>query len=148
MKILNILTERGIRKTDPEMDDYYDDQEQAEANVAGAPYAVGWSGQYWEWYGDGDPDQGNGRYKPKGDGGDIVAINVPSYEMAQKIANDLEEKLASEDTGERGKSWGYVDRADVYIKSMNDMDEYDRDHLASTMRYEKDKVKDYSNANV
>lgn len=144
MKILNVLTERNIRKNDPAMDDYYDDKETEEANVKDAPYAVGWSGQYHEWYGDEGPESGKGRYKPKGDGGDFVAINVPTYAMAEKIAQKLQDDLKGEDMGEWGKSWGVVDFADVWVIPMSELDEYDRDRLASTMRYESNKIKDYS----
>lgn len=148
MKILNILTERNIGKTDPAMDDYYDEKDAEQANVKDAPYAVGWDGQYHEWYGDEGPETGKGRYKPKPGGAGFAAINVPTYEMAEKIAADLEEKLKQEEGGEWGKDWGVVDVGDVWIRPMSSLDEWDQDEIKSTLRYEPHKIKDYGNADV
>lgn len=54
-----------------------------------APYAVIYHGQALEWYGDGDPASGNGRYKPKGNCGHILAINVPTKSLAEQIARHM-----------------------------------------------------------
>lgn len=137
---IQFLTEGPIRKTDPEMDDYYDDVEDIDSGAGDAPYAVGWSAQYLEWYGDGDPEEGRGRYKPKGDGGDPIAINVPSYEQAQRIAQQLEDKLAQKDMGEYGKDWGVYQGADVWIRPMSELDSYERDYIK---RYARE-IQDYS----
>ena len=37
------------------------------------PYAIIWHAQYHEWYGTEDPSTGEGRYKPKGDAGAVLA---------------------------------------------------------------------------
>ena len=78
----------AVRMADPEMDDYFDVEDEKQKDMASAPYYVSWHRQSWEWYG--NEDTGQGRFKPKGDGGAIVAINVPSYDEAQKIANKLD----------------------------------------------------------
>jgi hypothetical protein len=53
-------------------------------------YVVGWTSQSYEWYGDDDPLSNQGRYKPKGDGGEIVAVNLPTLEKAHEIARELD----------------------------------------------------------
>lgn len=138
------LYEVAVRKTDPEMDEYYNEKEDEQRRSGDAPYIVGWSGQSLEWYGDEGPESGRGRYKPKGDGGRIVAINIPTYEMAEKIAKDLEAKLANEEMGEYGKDWYLIQQHDVWLKSMAKMDSYEKNDLKYYMQYEPKTIKDYS----
>lgn len=89
MKLHDVLEAR-VHRDDPAMDDVYDTERRKERDMKDAPYYVRWYGQALEWYGEGDPEEGNGRYKGKGDGGRIVAINVPTYDEAQKIATQLD----------------------------------------------------------
>lgn len=138
------LIEQSISRGDPAMDDYYaptdfqpgsreesDELDQQNA-IGDAPYFVGWSGQSHEWYG--DDDMKNGRYKPKGDGGRIVYTNVPTYEEAQKLADELDSKYHDgkfEDQFVYGKDGdGYmVDYHGAYVRSMSEMDDWDRESL-------------------
>lgn len=144
MTFKEFLSEVAVRKTDPDMDEYYADQDDAdrgrreqEQQVADAPYAVGWSGQSHEWYG--DDDMKRGRYKQKGDGGNIVAINVPSYEMAQKIEAELQQQYENGELPFVGGKWGedhyIVDWHGTYIEPMKNVESW---------RFEYDKPKDYS----
>ena len=56
-----------------------------------APYAVVYGGQASEWYG--NDEMTEGRYKNKGQGGKILAINIPSMEMALNVTTEMEKKL-------------------------------------------------------
>lgn len=129
------VNEVALRRDDDEMLDYEDDGK-PETSVAGdAPYYVAWYAQSWEWYGDGDPADGKGRYKPKGDGGRIVAINVPTYDQAVKIADKLEQDYNEgnfEDKnvyGKQGDSGYVLDYHGTGIRSMSKMDEFDKEQL-------------------
>lgn len=137
----DFLTEVAVRRDDPDMQDYYSDQDQTSTEQRDAPYAVGWSGQSHEWYGDEGPESGQGRYKPKGDGGDYVAINVPDYQTATQIQSQLD-KSYEENTfhdksvyGKHGKDWYIVDYDSSYIIPMKDVEEWQ-------LKYTK--AKDYS----
>ena len=146
MKIREItkqkLSEVALRRDDEDMMDY--DIERGEAQDAAdkearemrdAPYFVRWYAQSYEWYGDGEPEKGEGRYKPKGDGGRIVAINVPTYAQAQKIADKLDSAYENGDFedqnvyGKHGKNYYILQYQGADISSMSKMDEYDREHL-------------------
>lgn len=112
-----------------------------DTSMGDAPYYVMWSGQSHEWYGDEGPETDKGRYKPKGDGGEIVAINIPTYTQAQKIANKLDADYKSgrfydkNVYGKWGKDWYIVDYESSMIISMKDMSSYDK-HM---MKYHKPK---------
>ncbi len=94
-----------------------------------APYAVGWSAQSHEWYGDEGPESKEGRYKPKGDGGEIVAINVPTYEKAVEIQKDIELAAKSGQikglNAKWGKDWSLLDWHGSWIKSMKEIEEWE-----------------------
>jgi hypothetical protein len=92
LSFIEYLTEVAVHRDDPEMAEYYGNEDEAHEELEKAPYAVGWEGQYMEWYsndGGSGPETGEGRWKMKGDGGEIVATNVPTYELAQKIEDQL-----------------------------------------------------------
>jgi len=130
------IMEVAVRRDDPEMDDYNDDRAAVDQDMKAAPYYVAWSAQSWEWYGDDDPSSGSGRYKPKGDGGRIVAINVPTFSKAQQIADKLDSEYDSgefEDKNVYGKQGedGYVlDYHGSNIRSMSRMDDFDKETIA------------------
>lgn len=139
----DFLAEVKLQRDDPDFDDYYDDRMRDEQNTADAPYAVGWSGQSWEWYGDlENPGKGSGRYKMKGDGGQFVAINVPDFETAQQIENKLEDdykqhKFYDESVYSKYGEDGYgVDWHGAFIIPMKD--------VRDSWRFKYDKPKDYS----
>jgi hypothetical protein len=77
----------------------------------------------------------NGRYKPKGDGGRIVAINVPDYATAKKIADDLDAAYKAGTFpdesvyGVWGKSHYIVDYHGAFVQPMSEMDDYDKEML-------------------
>lgn len=130
------ITEVAIRRDDPAMDDYNDDYAAASQDMKDAPYYVAWYAQSWEWYGEDSPSSGNGRYKAKGDGGRIVAINIPTYDKARQIADKLEAEYQDgtfEDKNVYGKHGddGYIlEYHGTGIRSMAKMDAYDRETIA------------------
>ena len=133
---LKEIMEVAVRRDDPEMDDYNDDYAAASQDMKDAPYYVAWHAQSYEWYGDGAPSDGQGRYKPKGDGGRVVAINIPTYDKARQIADKLEASYESgefEDKNVYGKHGddGYIlEYHGTGIRSMSKMDSYDRETIA------------------
>jgi hypothetical protein len=143
------LDEAPLRRDDPEMLDYDMDQEEQAADTADAPYYVGWAAQSWEWYGDGDPADGKGRYKPKGDGGRIVAINVPTFAQAQKIADQLDADYENGDFedsnvyGKQGMSGYVLDYHGAFVEPMSKMDPFDKEHIEKYV-HPNFKPKDYS----
>ena len=120
------------------------DHDEPRASLGDAPYAVGWSGQSHEWYGELESpgEVGKGRYKPKGDGGRIVAINVPDYATAQKIEKKLDDsynagKFIDGNSVHGGIGDGYyVDYQSAWIRPMHEMDD-------EMWRLEYDKPKDF-----
>lgn len=112
LKLAGLQEADVIRSTSPEMDDYHDEKTPQET------YMVAWSAQSHEWYGQGDPEDGNGRYKAKGDGGDVIAINVPDEHTANKLLDDLNKRLESENFGEVGKDYYYLSDTDAYVDTM------------------------------
>jgi hypothetical protein len=87
-----------------------------------APYAVVYHSQLYEWYGDEGPnDRNNGRYKTKGDGGSILAINIPTKEMAEKIAEEMKQKLDAKGFGTPYKSYYFEDQYYVIYVPMRDL---------------------------
>lgn len=142
---IEFITEVAVARTDPEMDEYYGDEDAKDQDMRDAPYYVGWSGQSHEWYGDlNTPGKGNGRYKAKGDGGDIVAKNVPTYAQAQEIANkldqDYEDNKFHDDFvyGKYGEDGYLVDYHGSWINSMSKARGYDKERLQDPH------IKDYS----
>jgi len=133
------LAEIALRRDDPDMLDYDADRGKAQGTDAkemrDAPYYVEWNAQSWEWYGDDDPSTGSGRYKPKGDGGRIVAINVPTYDKAMAIAGKLDNDYddgSFEDKnvyGKRGEDGYTLDYHGSNIRSMTKMDDFDKDTI-------------------
>lgn len=99
------------------------------------PYAVGWSAQSHEWYGNEGPETKQGRYKPKGDGGEIVAINVPDLQTAKLIANRLDQSYDSDQFYDKsvyarhGKDWYINQYHGAWIKPMRDVEEYQLKYL-------------------
>ena len=124
------LDEVALRRDDEDWDDYSDERTEPDQEMKDAPYYVEWNAQSWEWYGDDDPSTGKGRYKPKGDGGRVVAINVPTFAQAQKIADKLDsdyEDGSFEDKnvyGTQGEDGYVLDYHGSNIRSMAKMDEY------------------------
>jgi hypothetical protein len=45
--------------------------------------------QYWEWYGDGEPSEGNGRYKPKGASDFSIMVNGCNYNYLMYYKDEL-----------------------------------------------------------
>jgi hypothetical protein len=135
------LYEARLRHNDPELEDYHNENKGARQHreiekeqKAGNPYYVGWSCQSLEWYGDDDPSTKKGRYKPKGEGGKITDINIPSYQQAQRLEREIDEKynrgeLDPHLDGKFGEDHYIIQYHGTYIKSMSDMDEYDKIHL-------------------
>lgn len=148
-----LLNEAKVRRDDPAMADYYD--QMADPETPSEPhqsgYAVGYDSGFREWYGDGPPGRGPGRYKNKVAGG-VLAINVPTYEMAEKIAKEIEynEELERQHQEERDQDYDEApytipEYFDVWVKSMSELDEYE---LSDIERGEAGgRVRDYSNVN-
>ena len=85
-------------------DDWEDDNGQENvAPMGDAPYAIIWHAQYHEWYGAGDPETGEGRYKPKGDAGAVLAKNIPSYQQAQELLTNPKIEKVAQEHGEWGR---------------------------------------------
>ena len=124
------LTEVALRRDDEDWGDYSDERTEPDQEMADAPYYVEWDAQSWEWYGDDDPATGSGRYKPKGGGGRVVAINVPNYQAAQKIANKLDDDYNTGDFEDKnvynkqGEDYYVLDYHGSNIRSMSKMDEW------------------------
>ena len=129
-KINGSVNEVALRRDDEDWDDYSDERTEPDQEMKDAPYYVEWNAQSWEWYGDDDPSTGRGRYKPKGDGGRVVAINVPTFAQAQQIADKLDsdyEDGSFEDKnvyGTQGDDGYVLDYHGSNIRSMAKMDEY------------------------
>ena len=94
---------QAVRHSDTDWEaEMSDKQEQDDTAITDeGPYAIIWHAQYHEWYGAEDPSTNKGRYKPKGDAGNVLAKNIPSYRQAQKLLSKVE-KYAT-DHGE----WGH-----------------------------------------
>lgn len=145
---IEYLTEVRVQRNDPVLDDYYDQQEGGEdRNTREGPYAVGWSGQYLEWYGDKGPQSGEGRYKPKGDGGRIVAINVPSHTQAEDIRQTLDDQYEDGQLddpavyNEYGKDGAVTQYHGAYVRPMSELKDYELELYAR-------RAKDYSKGPV
>ena len=118
-----------------------EDMEEETMSEEEGPYVVGWNGQYMEWYGNGEPGSGDGRFKAKGDGGAMVAVNVPTFEMAQRIADTVKAAADSGGIDLGSKEQGaYTDFQGVYITPMNEL--IGTDELEMALKY--DKPKDFS----
>lgn len=138
---LNQILEVRVSLNDPEMDDVGDRNAQeryGDVSSRGAPYAVGWSAQALEWYGDDDPAEGKGRYKPKGDGGKVVAINVPNYETAQRLADKLDADYQADHFydknvyGHMGKDYYILQYHGAWVRPMSELDE--TDHISHDVK--------------
>jgi hypothetical protein len=132
------LNEAVIRTTDTEMDDYYD-------TAPEETYVVAWTAQYWEWYGNSDPQEGDGRYKAKGDGGEVIAINVPDKNTATALLDDLNKRLESEDFGKAGVDHSYLSGVDAYVDTMTNYKkrftyggEFDQEYFGYETKHAKD----------
>ena len=132
------ITEVALRRDDPELADYNSERSEKEQDMKDAPYYVEWNAQSWEWYGDGDPEDGQGRYKPKGDGGRIVAINVPTFAQAQKIADKLDSDYNNDEFedknvyGKQGEDYYVLDYHGASIRPMSKMDDFTKSELKHT----------------
>jgi len=148
------LIETPVSRNSSEMDEYYGgdndfepgskEEQDTNKTQAAAPYFVGWSGQYLEWYG--DDDMKKGRYKAKGDGGDITAINVQTYEQAQQLADALDAKYQDgtfdDDSvyNKHGEDMALVQYHGAFLESMSEFgDEQKRD-----VKYQQVPPKDFS----
>ena len=117
---------KSSRQWDP--NDYGDDADDAddagELNPEG-PYAIVWHGQTLEWYGDGDPAEGEGRYKAKGDAGNILAKNIPTYAIAQKLLSTTAKMSDVGDAGDHGKDgWLITNSSAPEIVPMSELGEH------------------------
>ena len=134
MRLKDIM-EVAVRRDDPEMMDYGVERNEKEQDSKDAPYYVSWTAQSWEWYGDGGPDDGNGRYKAKGDGGRVVAINIASHAQAMQIAQKLDDDYKSGDFpdknvyGHRDSDGYYLEYHGSDVSSMSKMDSYDKEMI-------------------
>lgn len=136
MKLKHVL-EVKVRPGDPAMDnvDFHTDKNWRERYgdlpKREGPYAVGWSAQSLEWYGDEEPAKKRGRYKPKGDGGEITAINVPSYSTAKQLADKLDRDFDNGQFYDKGvyakygKDWYVLQYDSAYVKPMSEVEEWD-----------------------
>ena len=132
---LEDIKEARVHRNDPAMDDVYDEKHAEDTNRSEAPYYVGWDGQGLEWYSATDendgPESGRGRYKNKFAGG-IVAINIPDYETAKKVADELEKSYEDHKFydpsvyNDYGHDWWVSEYYGSYVRSMKDMDEMDK----------------------
>lgn len=137
-----LLKEARVGLNDPAMDDMFDDQGEPTPAALGreGPYAVGWSAQSHEWYGDEAPASGRGRYKPKFDGGEIVAINVPDRATADKIGRELEASYEDGSFYDKsvyakwGKDWYVNQWHGVWIRPMNKVEDYEIEHAQRNPR--------------
>jgi hypothetical protein len=124
------LNELKLPLNSPEMDDLKgDDAVHDDIATAAGPYGVGWSSQSHEWYGDENgPESHDGRYKQKGDGGELVVINVPEYAMAKVIADELDTSYESNEFYDKsvyaqiGKDWYVNDYHGSWIKPMKQLE--------------------------
>jgi len=135
------LYEARLHHNDPELEDYHNENKSARQHreiekeqKAGSPYYVGFSSQGFEWYGTDDPPTRKGRYEPKGDFGQILYVNVKDYITAEKLANQIDEKhrqgtLDPSLEGKMGDDHMVAHYHGSYVRSMKDMDEYDKIHL-------------------
>lgn len=94
-----------------------------------APYAVIYTGQQLEWYG--NDEMTEGRYKDKGQGGRILAINIPTKEMAARVKEEMERKLFEPKNllgtginGRKGRDWFIVDYEGIFICSMSELGDF------------------------
>jgi len=94
-----------------------------------SPYAVIYTGQALEWYG--NEEMTEGRYKNKGQGGKILAINIPTGEMANRVAEEMRVKLFEPKNlvgtginGRKGKDRYITDFDRVFFCHMNELNKY------------------------
>jgi hypothetical protein len=102
---------------------------QADVDKKYSPYAVIYTGQALEWYG--NEEMTEGRYKNKGQGGKILAINIPTGEMANRVAEEMRVKLfeprnlvGTGINGKKGRDWFITDFDRVFFCHMNELNEY------------------------
>ena len=94
-----------------------------------SPYAVIYTGQALEWYG--NDEMTEGRYKNKGQGGKILAINIPTMEMAIRVTEEMRKRILEprnlEGTGingRKGRDWYITEYDGVFTCSMNELSKY------------------------
>lgn len=130
------IMEVAVARNDPEMDDYNSERDEKAQEMRDAPYYVSWQAQSYEWYGEGDPADGNGRYKAKGDGGRIVAINIPTYAEASAVAKKLDRdyengKFEDENVySKSGEDYYTLTYHGTDISSMSRMDDFEKETIA------------------
>ena len=137
MTFKEFLVEKRLGRDDPDMMDYDRESDyepgsreaggehEENVRIGDAPYFVAWSSQSF--------DEEN--FKPKGDGGRIVAINVPDYETARKIEAKIEEYHAQEKLD--GFSYGLDHYHGTYTLSMDQL-------KGQEWRLKYDRPKDFS----
>lgn len=112
-----------------------------------APYAVYWTGQSYEWYG--NDNMKRGRYKPKGEGGEIVAINVPTYKQAEYIKKNLDMDYRrgtfynKNVYNTKGEDMYVIHYHGARIVPMSH-DFIDKEDIEYQMKYRPNSIKDYS----
>ena len=112
---------KSSRQWNPNDLDHGDDDGRSELGPEG-PYAIVWHGQYLEWYGDGSPRIGAGRYKSKGDAGNVLAKNILTYDMAQKLLSTTNKMSGVGDDGDYGEDYSLVtNSSEPEIVPMSDL---------------------------
>lgn len=101
---------------------------ETKSNVDQPLFAVGWTGQYLEWYGDDQMDKG--QYKQKGEGGDFVAINVPqddAKEIVHKLDDAYDQNMFHEKMvyHKMGEHQGVIHYNGAYIVPMNELKQHE-----------------------
>ena len=120
------LPEANDFDMDAEIASYGDgDDNDEDESMSDAPYAIVWHGQYAEWYGNGDPESGDGRYKMKGDAGNVLAKNIPTHAQAEKLLPRVSKMGHVGSYGKWGKDPSLVLQAsDPEIISMKDLGDH------------------------
>lgn len=145
-----VLPEQGVEEANRNQDTNWRDEADREmAPDRNSPYYVFWTGQSYEWYGDDDPESGEGRYKPKGDSGEIVAINIKDRDTANTIAKKLDDQFNNGSFpnkavyGRWDKDYNIVNYEGAHVKSMRKMGGYEKEMMQYDLR--QGTVKDYAN---
>ncbi|TFH08896.1 MAG: hypothetical protein E4H14_05515 [Candidatus Thorarchaeota archaeon] len=137
MKLRHVFEVR-VGYNDPEMAELNRQNFTPTTSTREGPYAVGWSAQSHEWYGDDDPSTRDGRYKSKGNGGEVIAINIPTYQTAQQLADKLDADYESKRFYDKnvyshmGKDWYILQYHGAWVRPMSELEE--DDHISRNVK--------------